>query len=111
MTISTNRLDATFARRAHRQLLAERLGKHGFAWRFLEVQAGIAAVKQRLRERETKPEEVSDARLEDFEMLTRLYEPPVELPAAQCVKVRTVAPLEQTVTKALQRLISSLPEE
>jgi len=61
-------------------------------------------VKQRLRARQTKPDEVSDARLEDFDMLTRLYEPPIELAAGRCVKVRTTGPLDQTVTQALQSL-------
>ena len=97
-------LDATFACREHRELLAERLGKRGIAWRVLEAQASNAAVKRRLRVREAKPDEISDARLEDFDMLTRLYEPPVELPAGQCGKVRTSGPLDQTVTKALQSL-------
>lgn len=97
-------LDATFARREHRELLAERFGKRGIAWRVLEAQASNAAVKQRLRVREAKPDEVSDARFEDFTKLTRLYEPPVEMPAAQCLKVRTSGPLDQTVTKALQSL-------
>ena len=97
-------LDATFARREHRELLAERFGRRGFTWRVFEAQASNAAVKQRLRAREAKPDEVSDARLEDFDMLTRLYEPPLELPAGHCVKVRTSGPLDQTVTKALQSL-------
>jgi hypothetical protein len=61
-------------------------------------------VKQRLRVRATKPGEVSDARLEDFDMLTNLYEPPRELPAARCLKIRTAGSLEMTVTKALQSL-------
>jgi predicted kinase len=97
-------LDATFARRQQRNLLAARFGKRGIAWRFLEAQASNAAVKQRLRAREAKPDELSDARLEDFGLLTRLYEPPVELPAVQRVKVRTSGPLDQTVAKALQSL-------
>ena len=97
-------LDATFARREQRELVAERFRKRGITWRLLEAQASNAAVKQRLRAREAKPDEVSDARLEDFDILTRLYEPPDELPVAQCVKVRTAGPLEQTVTKALQNL-------
>ena len=97
-------LDATFARREHREWVAERFRKRGIMWRLLEAQASNAAVKQRLRAREAKPDEVSDARLEDFDMLTRLYEPSLELPAGQCVKVRTSGPLDQTVTKALQSL-------
>ena len=97
-------LDATFARHAHRELLAKRLGKSGIAYRFVEVQADDATVKQRLHVREAKPDEVSDARLEDFDMLTKLYEPPVELSAARCLSVQTAAPLDGTVTNALKAL-------
>ena len=82
-------LDATFARRAQRELLAVRFGKRGITWRLLEAQASNAAVKQRL---------------EDFGMLTRLYEPPTEFSAGQCAKVHTSGPLDQTVTKALRSL-------
>jgi hypothetical protein len=97
-------LDATFARRGHRKLLAEVLGRRGFNWRVLEARAGAAAVKERLRARAATPDEVSDARLEDFAALNRLYEPPRELPASRCINVRTTGPLDGTVTRALQRL-------
>ena len=97
-------LDATFARREHRALLAERFGKSGIAWCLLEAQASDAAVRQRLRVREARPGEVSDARLEDFDALTHLFSSPAELPAARCVKVRTSGPLDQTVTRTLQSL-------
>ena len=97
-------LDATFARREHRELLTERFGKGGIMWRLIEAQTSNAAVKQRLRLREAKPDEVSDARLEDFTKLTRLYEPPVELSAAQCLKVRTSGLLDHAVIRSLQGL-------
>ncbi|HSH17049.1 MAG TPA: AAA family ATPase, partial [Verrucomicrobiae bacterium] len=97
-------LDATFARPAHRRLLAKRLGGRGLAWRVLEAHASDATVKRRLRVRATRTDEVSDARLEDFAALTRLYEPPGELPADRLAKVHTSGPLAQTVTKALQNL-------
>ena len=61
-------------------------------------------VKQRLRDREAKPDEVSDARLKDFAMLNRIYQPPDELPAAQRVKARTSGPIGRTLSKALQSL-------
>jgi predicted kinase len=97
-------LDATFARREHRALLAERFGQRGLAWRVLEAQAGDASVKQRLRAREAKPEEVSDARFEDFGMLTRLYEPPVELPKDRRITISTNTPLETTTIAALKAI-------
>lgn len=97
-------LDATFARREHRELLEERFGKRGILWRVLEAQASNVAVKQRLRAREARPAEISDARLEDFEKLTGLYAPPAELSAVQCMQVRTAGSLDQTVLKALHGL-------
>ena len=97
-------LDATFARRAHRGMLVERFENSHMAWRFLEAHASKAAVKQRLRAREASPGEVSDARVEDFDKLTRLYEPPTELPRDRCLRISTTGPLEQSVTKALQGL-------
>lgn len=97
-------LDATFARPAHRRSLAKRFDGRGTAWRVLEAHASDATVKQRLRVRETQTDEVSDARLEDFGALTRLYEPPIEVPADRLVRIRTSGPLAETVTKALQNL-------
>jgi uncharacterized protein len=97
-------LEATFARREHRELLAKRLGKRGIPWRVLEAQASNAMIKQRLRRRGARPGEVSDARLEDFAMLTDLYQKPTEFPPRQWAKVRTNGPLDQTVTKALKQL-------
>ena len=97
-------LDATFARRRHRELLARRLGGRGIAWRFLEVRTSDAAIRQRLRARESAPDEISDARLEDFAALTRLYERPDELPAARHAVVHASGSPEQTVVRALQAL-------
>lgn len=97
-------LDATFARRRHRECFAERFGKLRLIWRVIEARAGNAAVKQRLRAREGNRNELSDARLEDFDMLTGLYEPPIELSAAGLVRVPTSGSRQQTVMKALQKL-------
>jgi aminoglycoside phosphotransferase family enzyme/predicted kinase len=97
-------LDATFARRSHRELLTKRLGEHGIHWHVLEARAGDATVKRRLLAREAKLGEVSDARLEDFAGLTHLYEPPDELPAARCVKLHTSGPLDKTTMNGLQNL-------
>ena len=98
-------LDATFARRQHRDLLVSRCRELGVAYCFVEAQADDAVLKRRLRARETKPEELSDARLEDFEMVTRLYEPPIELTRDCYLQIQTSTPLNQTVTKALKTLI------
>ena len=70
----------------------------------VEAQASDATVKQRLRAREAKPDEVSDARLEDFEMLTRLYEPPVELPKNCRLTISTTTSVEATLIATLTAL-------
>ena len=92
------------SRFAHRELLCERFAKHSITYRFIEAQADDATVKQRLRSREDQPDEVSDARLEDFEMLAKLYEPPTELPASRCPQIQTSTPLNEAVTTALKSL-------
>ncbi len=97
-------LEATFARREHRERLVRRLAQQGLRWCFLEAQASQAIVRQRLRSRETAAGEISDARLEDLAQLSHRYEPPAELSADRYVKVRTTLPLEQTLTQALQSL-------
>jgi predicted kinase len=103
-------LDATFARRLHRQQLKERFNQQRVAFRFIEAQADDAVVKQRLREREVEPDEWSDARIEDFERLTGIYEPPAERPAHHCLSVRTDGPLTKTLTRALKALVQAQGE-
>jgi predicted kinase len=98
-------LDATFAQRAHRDLAAVTFRRRGIHFRFLEAQAGDDAVKRRLKAREAAADEVSDARFEDFQMLTSLYDPPRELAPPNCVGIRTNVPASETVCRALIGLI------
>jgi aminoglycoside phosphotransferase family enzyme/predicted kinase len=100
-------LDATFARRSHREELKARFTSHGIDFRVLEANADEKTVKQRLQERETKPDEVSDARLADFENLASCYEPPKESEEAWVFTVDTVASVEQTVTSAIKVLVKA----
>lgn len=90
-----------------------RLAACGIVCRFVEAQASDLVVKQRLKTHAARADEVSDAHLEDFQTLKGMYEPPLELAAGCCVKVRTTSQPEQTVTRTLQalarlRLVSSL---
>jgi hypothetical protein len=70
-------LDATFARQAHRDRLRERLGDGSLQW--IVVQADEATARERLRQRAGRKGVVSDARMEDMEMLNAAFEPPDEL--------------------------------
>jgi len=65
--------------RHYRDQLSQQLDKAGVAYCFVEAEASEKTSRKRLEARERKAHEVSDARLEDFEMLNRSYEPPLEL--------------------------------
>jgi uncharacterized protein len=69
-------LDATFGSRAHRDKLRQALATAGVRCCFVEITASDDEIKARLRHREESATKVSDARLEDFEMLMKSYEPP-----------------------------------
>lgn len=97
-------LDATFATRAHREKMRARFARRGLDWCVIEAHADDRTVRRRLREREARPEEISDARLDDFAALTRLYEPPAELPKDRRITVRTTTSVEATLTAALTAL-------
>jgi aminoglycoside phosphotransferase family enzyme/predicted kinase len=103
-------LDATFAKRSHRARLADRLGVRGVAFRFVETEADHDTIKQRLQARDAGPHVVSDARLEDFESLTRLYEPPRELAQGDLIKVGASALPEETLTRVLMALAEAQVE-
>lgn len=97
-------LDATFARREQRADLRARLMRHNIACQFIEARAGNATVKRRLKARETRADEISDARLEDFAALAALYEPPIELKRSDCLRIQTSGPLARTVARTLRML-------
>ena len=94
-------LDATFSRRAHRDRLRERLEGAGVPYCFVEARASADLLKRRLKEREGRSDEVSDARFEDVETIDRSYEAPSELGAHQLIVVNTEHSPEATVTEAL----------
>ncbi|MFN3476941.1 MAG: AAA family ATPase, partial [Candidatus Methylomirabilales bacterium] len=98
-------LDATFSRRLHRDLLRERLRPLGSPSRFIETQASEEVLKARLKGREGKADEVSDARLEDFAPLRQSYEPPHELSPQELLPIKTEGSKEETVIEALKGLI------
>jgi aminoglycoside phosphotransferase family enzyme/predicted kinase len=98
-------LDATFSRRHHRDRLRQQLDRAGVAYSFVEAQAPEQILKKRLEVRGEQLNEVSDARLEDFETLNQSYEAPLELDANNLVTVGTDRPLEETVAQTLRALM------
>ena len=104
-------LDATFSSRQHRDKLRQQLGRLGIDYCFIEAQASEETIKRRLMAREGKLNEASDARLEDFEALTRSYEAPSEIGAAYLIAVRTERPFQTTVVETLKALSQRISRE
>ena len=98
-------LDATFGCRRHREELSRLLDSKGATYRFIEAQAPNEVLKRRLEQREDATHEISDARLEDFETLTRSYEPPSEVGVDHCFVVATDRPAPVTIEETLEKLV------
>ncbi len=98
-------LDATFSREAQRDRLRAALRAADVPYVFVEVTAGDAALKKRLRERSAEDATASDARATDFEMLTDRYEAPNALEDPRHVRIRTEGAPEQTTLDILKTLI------
>ncbi len=98
-------LDATYGRRRHRDELRDKLRKAGIGFYFVEAKASGKIIRQRLKKRTEKADLVSDARIEDFQALSALYEPPKELPAREFAAINTskAAP-EATTAEVLKAL-------
>lgn len=72
-------LDATFSTRALRKSLRDECKKANVRVQFAEIEVDPTEIKKRLKARDEKTAETSDARLEDFEKLNAAYQPPSEL--------------------------------
>ncbi len=72
-------LDATFSRRSDRNTLRDLARKKGYRLIWIEAVVSDAVVQQRLRERDLEQAVVSDARLENFAVLSAAYEAPAEI--------------------------------
>lgn len=99
-------LDATFSKRAYRELLRDGFAKVKVALRIVELKTSEEVVKRRLKAREQSEGEISDARLEDFERLTAAYESPAEL-ADNLISLSGEQSVPDTVTVLLMELAQS----
>jgi hypothetical protein len=61
-------------------------------------------LKRRLAARDHAVGEISDARLEDFFMLDRAYEPPVELDHEHLIAIRSARSADAVVVATLKTL-------
>jgi uncharacterized protein len=96
-------LDATFSSRTNRDFLREQCAKANVRLQAVELDADLATIEDRLRERDKTAAEVSDARLEDFEKLIATYEPPSEL-APDLMRISATGTLVDAVKTVLLRL-------
>src|SRR6266700_875863 len=71
-------LDATFSTLALRKFLRDECKKANVPIQFVELEADPDEIKNRLKLRDEKTAEASDARLEDLEKLNAAYQPPSE---------------------------------
>jgi predicted kinase len=97
-------LDATFSTRALRKFLRDKCKKANMPFQFVELEVNVYEIKQRLKARDEKTDETSDARLEDFEKLNATYERPSEL-APDLIRVSTTMPVSDAVKVILLCLV------
>jgi aminoglycoside phosphotransferase family enzyme/predicted kinase len=97
-------LDATFSTRALRKFLCHECKKANVPFQFVELDVDSGEIKKRLKARDKKASETSDARLEDFEKLTVAYEPPSEL-GPNLIRVSTRSSYSDTTEAILLRLV------
>jgi uncharacterized protein len=99
-------IDATFSQQAYRQLFIQAFEQHRIPYVFLEMQAPDDTIKQRLAERENTLQEVSDARLEDFEKLSRSYEEPTELGEKHLIRMPARLEADMVLEEACKHMIA-----
>jgi aminoglycoside phosphotransferase family enzyme/predicted kinase len=102
-------LDATFSTQALRKFLREECKKANVPIQFVELEIDPDEIKNRLRLRDAKTADASDARLEDFEKLNTAYEPPSEL-GPDLIRVSANDAVTDTVKLALLKLAEKQTE-
>lgn len=97
-------IDATFASRRRRDQFRRALKRAGGPFCFIETRATTTTLKRRLAGRAHSTTEISDARLDDFPVLDRTYEPPAELNPHHFFSVKTARTAEAVIVAALRTL-------
>ncbi|TVR26658.1 MAG: phosphotransferase [Balneolaceae bacterium] len=104
-------MDATFSLQSSRQNFIDELEAVDADFVFIEAQASDEVVKSRLKSRDEENDIVSDARLEDFEMLNSRYEPPNEIDRRHKIEIDTCKVLTDTIKDLYKKLVDrQLPE-
>lgn len=98
-------LDATFSLAEHRRRLAEECRRAGFRLVWVEAMADEQTTRQRLRERASRSDVVSDAREEDYEKLSARFEPTSDLARKDLIAIDTSANSTTTNSQLLLQLV------
>ena len=96
-------LDATFSDPAIRRNFIQTSDAAGVRMQFVELDTDSETIRRRLKERASSRNEVSDARLEDFENLDALYVAPSEL-GPDLIKIASAGTMSNVVGTLLLRL-------
>jgi predicted kinase len=99
-------LDATFSTRALRKILRNECKRANVHFQFIELDVDPGEIKKRLKTRDRRTGETSDARFEDFDKLDAAYEPPSEV-APGLMRVSTTG----SVSGAAKTILLSLAEK
>jgi uncharacterized protein len=99
-------LDATFSTRALREFLHDECRKASMPLQVVELEVDPGEIKKRLKARDEKTPETSDARLEDFAKLNAAYQPPSEL-AYDLIQI----PANRSVAETVKAVLSELVEK
>lgn len=98
-------LDATFSGRKRRADLIRILENLEVNYIFIETRTSDKVIRRRLENRDGNSEVISDARTEDFEKLSRGYNPPGEINQQHLVGVETNQPVSETMENLYMKLI------
>jgi predicted kinase len=102
-------LDATFSTGALRKFLRDECKEANVPIQFIELEVSPNEIKNRLKSRDAKTADASDARLEDFKKLSAIYEPPSEL-GPDLIRVSANDSVTNTVKLALLKLAEKQTE-
>jgi uncharacterized protein len=80
-------VDATFGQAKHRALFTQVLDHLNVPYYFLVMQVSDDTLKKRMSHRDKNEQVVSDARLEDFDLLRRIYQEPTEILPEHVIKI------------------------
>jgi len=97
-------LDATFGRRADRERAKAQAEEFGGRFLLVELRIAAAVAEQRIRDRQTSENDVSDADVAVLKQQLQRFEPPGETPASQRLSAEAGRSAEEVCRQIVSRL-------